>query len=280
MSRTTARRPSRRRASQAPAGQWWWGDFDIPLGQSGHWHIGPLDLWLTHLAGEWRIGHRLGEEPLANDVRLEIPLAGPVPDTDVIWQRFGFRSEPDRVTVRPALADRPVVVKPDMPLALPGGEALTLYMSSPVWIQLWHAEDAARPLLELPSWRLSDTWFGPSTRTGELCYGSRSRARLQLGEVEVLWARAITAVTIVNRRHDSRPLNAVKLPIPWLGLHVDNRGRFWTEVVEVEIPAEGGTEVRRTERPPAEAGDAFLIAEPRQAEDRGRLIRTFEALLA
>ena len=33
----------------------WWGEFDVPHGSIGRWRIGPTDLWIQRLRGEWRL---------------------------------------------------------------------------------------------------------------------------------------------------------------------------------------------------------------------------------
>ena len=49
----------------------------------------------------------------------------------------------------PTLADRPIIVKPKMPLAIEAGEEVILYLSTPVWIRIKVA-DAKKPLREFP----------------------------------------------------------------------------------------------------------------------------------
>jgi hypothetical protein len=100
-----------------------------------------------------------------------------------VIERFVFNQQPEaRCACRPMLADRPVVVRARQSVFIPPGEEAMLYLSTPVWVSIDLGEPA-RALREIPVLRLSDTWFGPSTREGELCYAARTHARNHLDQV-------------------------------------------------------------------------------------------------
>jgi hypothetical protein len=132
---------------------------------------------------------------------------------------------------------------------------------------------------ELPSLRPSETWFGPSTTEGELCYATRTAGRLHLETLPVLRYRAITRILIRNRAHDALLVERIQLPVQYLSLFQAPNDLLWTQAVTLERGRDGGLAGLHIEdRPPAEAEGAVLIREPRQASRTGLLGRTFSTL--
>ena len=56
--------------------------------------------------------------------------------------RFSFRETAKLLRVPPALANRPAVVKPDLPFFITAGEAITLFVSAPVCVRVFIGNDA------------------------------------------------------------------------------------------------------------------------------------------
>jgi len=50
----------------------------------------------------------------------------------------------------------------EQPLGVPPGEQASVYVSSPLWVRI-ETGKPAKLLCELPTFRPSDTWFGPNT---------------------------------------------------------------------------------------------------------------------
>jgi hypothetical protein len=190
-------------------------------------------------------------------------------------KRFGFRKASGQLELRPALADRPVVVNPEIPFALPAGEETSLYVSVSLWLQI-HTGNPASLLLEEPVFRPSDTWFGPSTMEGELCYAGRTGARLNLENLTVRPQRAICAVRIRNRAATLLPLQRLKLPAPNLSLFTSAEGHLWTEALTLDRDQDGElASLRLGKGPPREARDPVHVNGPRARIERGLLVRTF-----
>ncbi|HMB92032.1 MAG TPA: hypothetical protein VKP65_14350, partial [Rhodothermales bacterium] len=112
----------------------WWGDFTFAEEQAGCWHVGPSTLWIYRFPREWRVVHVEKGEVLseASTVRLPVPedemkpsLVDVEPEATV--RRFGFKQTDERLSVLPALADRPVVVRPESPLYVSPDEATALF---------------------------------------------------------------------------------------------------------------------------------------------------------
>ena len=176
----------------------WWGDAEARPEELNHWRVGPLDLWAQSRPHEWRLAHREQSDPLAPGIETMHAWPDPTPPDAASTHRFAMKSAGAKLRLEPATADRPVVIRPDLPLHVPAGQEVTLYVSSPLWMRVY-AGDHPQPLLDLPIARPSDTWFGPNTVTGEICFAGRTLAKLVLDEVDAPPSRALMAVRISNR---------------------------------------------------------------------------------
>lgn len=256
----------------------WWGKYSIPMDRVAYWRIGPLEIWISRTEREWRIGTRghgdVTDSALVVNRTEDIDLPS---DQDVEWQRFGFRNAPEAIELIPALAPRPLVVRPETAFTLPPKEEATLYMSSPLWIQFKFGRSASQAF-EKHIFRPSDTWFGPSTLVGELCYASRTRARLRLDELDVLPHRAHSALHIRNRATSELKIDRLKLAMPNLSVFAA-AGRLWTEAVTLNRQADGDfAELQLAKEPPAEVHPVKLLNGPRSKPEKGLLIRAFGGL--
>lgn len=259
--------------------QWWWGEFALARGERGLWQVGPLRVLLERLAGEWRAAYSHGDDPLQNRLDLTVPTS---PEESLPGEaervRFGFAREPETLTVEPALADRPVVVRPDLPFMLEPGERVRLFVGTPVWFRLATPPPRGNRLLEIPTFRPSDTWFGPSNIEGELCYAGRTMARMHLSEMELKYNRAVITVDITNAGSESLSVERFSLPVPYLSLYIDDRGWFWTDRVHVRrFSGVQPTEVRIGNGPPPEAQQPSRLTMAR-ITDGNLLVRAFRAL--
>ena len=252
----------------------WWGS--VPRGTASSWSgaLGPLQLWLASGDGEHTLAWRQGADPLEGG---RTDGGSGEPDEDC--ERARFVTEQPRLVLTPALADRPVVVRPELPLHLAPGEAATLLVSTSVWVQVV-VGDPAQLLMELPSYRPSDTWFGPSPRVGELCYASRTRARLEAKASTATFARARSALTIENRGGEVLLVERISLPVPRLALYEASDGMLWTEALSVvrdEAAAVAEVTIRRG--PPTQQPSARRVAEPRNPDSRNVFARAVSSLL-
>lgn len=141
--------------------------------------------------------------------------------------------------------------------------------------------DGGRTVLrELPSLRLSDTWFGSTTREGELAYALRSSARTRLDEMPLRSHRILTPVVLENRASDALLLERLNLPVPFLSVFEEEARGLWTECVHMLRTEEGDTarlDVRRG--PPEETSGAVKRSGPRRTHETGHLFRAFGSLL-
>lgn len=258
----------------------WWGQWELTDGRRGLWQIGPLDLWLARFTNELRLLAGAKRDYLDPASRVRVPARRRLPDPESMEVHQRFVGIENGVRIAPALADRPVVSRPESPLRVPAGARATLYVGSPVWVQV-HEVSGDTLLHEMPVYRLTDTWIGASTLEGELAYSSRTHGRLDWRLFPVTRHRVVTPVHIDNRGTDTLTLEKLTLPIPRLSLYLDANGALlWTQPVQLERADKSGlADVRLEDGPPAEAGEAATeLAPPRRAGERRFASRAFSAL--
>lgn len=256
----------------------WWRAGRYEIGQGVCFHIGPLGLWARRLAKEWRVAVMVGDDPLASGFEIT-PSTSEAPPEPFNLRRYGFHTSPDLIRLRPLLADRSLVVGPEEPFYLPPGEETTVYVSMPVWVVV-EVGGPHTPLLETPSHRLSDTWFGATTRDGELCYALRTSARLSLDSLPIRPHRAIAVTRIHNRATTVLEVDRFTLPAPYMSLFVDGSGTLWTEPVDLVREHDGThADVRLARGAPAEAAATTRLGGPRREGGSNLLQRAFGGLI-
>lgn len=256
----------------------WWGNYSFNTGESAQWEIGSLRIAVQRLPHEWLVAH----EPIES-VEEQGNWQFAYGDQDLNEGefarvlRFVFKTTTEQLTILPALADRSVVSRPYTAFTVPAEENVTIYVSTPLWFTL--STGLPKKMFEFPIQRPSDTWFGSSTREGEICYASRTYARLNLQNLTVYPYRAITQVLIHNNSVTPLLIERLNLPVPYLSLFYSQEKILWTEsVAMVQTQGTSPAEFNIEKEPPPTATGAKLIAAPRQDPQKGMLIKTFSAL--
>ena len=255
--------------------QLWWGNRTLHEGAVGFWHIGPLRLWIENLAYEWRVHSLQGDNPLDDSLEVYLPTDLRAP-AEAAVTRFSFSDPGTNISLTPRLADRAIVVKPEVPFYVPSGGEATLYVTTPLWVELSIRRGAH--LGELPSFRPSDTWFGATTLVGELCYASRTVGRLTLEGLQPWPHRAITPVRVRNRAETPLLLEKVKLPVQYLSVHASSNAFLWTEQVTLERQEDGDLADLQVGKLPRQVGRADKLSSPRQHAEKNLVVRAFSKL--
>src|SRR5690606_20923931 len=158
--------------SRTTVSAYWWGEFDFKPYSRRWWRLGSLTRWGTRMTNEWQVGHRWSADPFDETIELREGVELP---RDVEPRRYLFSSGGRTLRLLPRVADRPFVTRPEMPVIIPANEQATLYMASPLWVEL-AAGDPLKVFAAISVWRASSTWFGEDTIEGTMWYASRTRA--------------------------------------------------------------------------------------------------------
>jgi len=253
----------------------WWQPIEVAEGQRLEAVIGTLALDVAHVRDEWILLSRsLAEEEAPAQARFELGRGRPDKD----GERYVFAGDSPLLHLNPLLADRSVVIRPRQAVALLSGQSTTLYLSTPIWLRI-EVGDPPVLLKEIPVLRMSDTWFGPNTREGELCYAGRTHARHHIDDLPRRPHRAITPLHIENKASTPLSLEKFSLPVPMLSLFGGADGSLWTQRLTLTREDQSDlAAVRIDPRPPEYADKPQILAPPRQDAGRSGLVRAFSLL--
>jgi len=128
-------------------------------------------------------------------------------------------------------------------------------------------------MCEIPSVRLSDTWFG-TPANGDLCYAldstlERSSADLDIG------LRAVCSLILRNSAKEDLKFERIAVHVEHLKLFSAD-DRFWTN--EITVAFRGTEEVSNVTygtTPPSTVSGACRVSGPRQSFDRSLIKRSF-----
>lgn len=251
--------------------------------EARHWRLGGLDLFVRRMVDGWLVQSLVGH----SEAEVERPdvLAAPID-----WQPENSAAEVIRyytgsgrgdagsgvLRLTPLLPDRPVVARPKEPFAIAPGRSVTLFVGVPLWLELVTGDEAH--LVAHPSARLADTWFGPSTLSGELCYASLTSCRTAVEEMLPSSWRAVTPLVLENQGTDVWSLDRVALPVPLLPLFRAPDGRYWTSELSALRERSGEVEAVRAGHRAPEGIRGPAVAEPRQSDRSSWLGRFYGKL--
>jgi hypothetical protein len=254
----------------------WWGAFNLEENQSRFWEIGPLQLGVQRQKHEWRIASNSLAD--ADKTRLSIATEECPAFKKVEFRRYIFQRTTNQITLRPILADRSQVSHAETPFYLSPDQHVTIYVSSPLWVRI--ETGATNAILDdIPSLRQSDTWHGPNTREGELCYASQTFCRTDIDDLPLRPNRILTPVKIINHDKHSLLIEQLSIPLPYLSVFVDATGAFWTEEIVLRNEAHHGHVIKQGKGAPRIAEDATLISAPRMTLKPHNFINLFYSLL-
>jgi len=253
----------------------WWGEFDLPNEQWCLWEIGPMALYVKRSLAELHLAWLQGDDPLEQRADW-LQQVDEKPNLDGYEQsRFVFEQSSHRFNLGLRLADRSIIVRPEVPLCVPAGESTTLFVSTALWVC---PSMQASTLLELPLYRSSDTWFGQNTISGELCYMTKSRARTEYTDSINYSHRAITEIKIRNSSDKTVRIDRIRVPVKNLALYEDSSGRFQTDTLLLSVFSnEKDTKMEILELK-QQLDDLALVASPRLPIESGIIHQTFAKL--
>ena len=215
----------------------WWGRFPMGSGHVGRWRIGPLTLFVQRLQGEWRLARLAVDVEVMPDAGLEaLP-----PGLEVL--RFGMDRAGAELVLRPALADRPMVSRPELLLEVPAGHERVLFVSERRFPR--HAEAPRTNRRQEPSRRSHHSGPRPGT-AADLPSWPLRRPQLPDGGR----GRADEPPTLAGANPDIRPPARTARPGPWAGRTPRSRASSEAFNSPVDRAASRRTKRSKTARSP------------------------------
>lgn len=252
----------------------WWGTFRVEAGQSRFWRIGNVVICVDRVTNEWHIAScPVGKITDLPDSDQDEANNFTIPFEKLNFKTFTFHTQAE-IELTPILANRPLASKLERPLYIPGGEDILLYVSSPVWVRV-QTGNAKIILDEIATFVLSDTWFGPNTREGELCYAGHTHCSPHLKDVPSGPDRIISPMLIKNHAKKPLKLENISVPLPYLSVYSDVDNFLWTEQLYVFHEEDSGPEVEVAKGPPKALEEICLLTQARKDITTSSSIKRF-----
>jgi hypothetical protein len=246
-----------------------WGNVPITTGECLEWKLPGVGFCVNAQIDEWHLVVDRGNS--ATRPAIARKRAGLI-DGEV--RRFVTVKE-DELSLVPMLPDKPVVIRPDGPIALLPGRRATFSFTVPLWIGFCTGKRAGDTVFyEEPSVLLSYTWFG-DIAAGELCYALDTYLRRDPPQ-EVGMLEALCVIRVVNGSLE-------KLDFTRLCVHVENltiyRFQDSLQTNEIHVVYKGPEQSSQiTISSEAPERDAQLIRTPRMPESHNIIRKSFDVL--
>lgn len=224
---------------------------------------------------------RRGSDLLLVERRVESGTPDLSPDTRGLWEkdyrRYAFEKGAGKLVLRPRIPDRPLVVRPRLPLVLAPGAHVFFYISFPVDAELRVANgDKVVTLERVRSEILSDTWFGEPI-AGSYCYALKSRARRDRGEVGNRPAnRAICTLAMFNSSEAPLKCDKFCVRLSFCPLWLDPDCGLWASPIRITYQGkEQLSQIDYDSSPPPDISKPIMVTEADEQPQKGVLRRTF-----
>jgi hypothetical protein len=254
----------------------WWGNFEIPENVCCAWKISLLRFYINRSKSEWNFSWHQDEYPSEPAARIDLTGAYKPESEETEQARFIHTAVDAHFDLGLALADRPIVARPETFIFVPPGQQATLYVSSGLWLQ---PKLNGHVLMDVPVYRPSDTWFGENTREGEMCYFSRTRARTEAIEPVISPHRVVTPITVINRGTKSVKIERIRVPVVNLSLYTNEKNEFVSNSLSMVLNENSKETTMEIIPIGRQSGEFQLISTPRVEADNGLLNQTIAKFL-
>lgn len=246
-----------------------WSPMKVEFDETLQIQLGSLDLWIHRGEHEWHIASECQPDQQS---RISVSRINEMPEAD--WTRWVINESVDEVVLHPQMPDRPLIVRPEMPIGLLPNQSVQFYIGVPVWIGVSLGSRFGK-IVEIPSLTLSNSWFGPTTE-GELCYAMRTTAKLRQEDLQLHPHRVVVPFEIRNASGETLDFTRLCLHTHNLRIY-QGRERMWTNQGRATYRGEDKwSRVVYARGVPPFDEPARLIGKAREPVDRSAILRTFD----
>lgn len=239
-----------------------WEPHRIEHGECLEAQVGPLHLWLRKSGDEIHIATERRKDTESLTRISAFQAVTELKRTRLDWGRWVCGEECNKVALTPVTPDRPVVVRPELPVKIPPEGKALFFVSVPIWVRITAGNGKSSKLCEKPSVDLSNIWFG-DPMSGDLCYSLRSRARREIADKQVQPHRAVCPVTIRNASAEQVNVERFCVHVAHLGVY-PGTSRLWTNGVKIGFKGEAeASQLEYSEKPPAYEKVGKVLSQPR-----------------
>lgn len=194
----------------------------------------------------------------------------------VTWARFAYPDATEEVTIKPVFPNLPVIISSEYSLRIASGSKIQIFTRIPVWVQISLGKSNYM-LTEIPSAKLSRTWFGNPIE-GELCWWQSTRARRNLDEVEASPFLINCPILIDNKTHADLNFEKFCYRVDRLSIF-DVDGNLWADETLIEYHGEEqNSDVSMSGKLPSGMNKGILVTPPKNPISKSFATRTFKKL--
>ena len=227
----------------------WAAGHNLELNKLHHAQIGPLTLWLMLQYDEILIATERLENESAENENTSFSSVEGGEQAGLDWKRWVVGNNSSQIVFLPVMPDRPVVVRPDVPVKIPKDKEALFFVSIPAWIKISVGRPNQIPLCEEPSIIRSNIWFG-DLMSGELCYSLRTQARRHISDIEPKPHRVACPVRIRNTTESQFDVERFCVHVEYLKIYKGTT-RLWTNEVLISYQGEDNpSRIEYMQQPP------------------------------
>lgn len=248
-----------------------WGTFKLATdGSIRHLSAGDLNIWMQRKDDEIWIGHEY-QHP---NGKMDASDSNP-PD-ELEWGRWAPRDINDSVKIMPVFPDLPLVINNDYPLRVTPNGSIDIFTRIPVWLRICMGTHDSI-LTELPTVKLSRTWFG-TPMEGELCYWSTTKARRSLEHVEAKSYLVNCPIQLSNKTQEELSFEKFCFRVERLKIFLHSN-ELWADETRITYQGEEQhSEINMSGRLPKGMKNGKLLSAPRKPIQRSLATRTFRKI--
>ena len=244
-----------------------WGNRSLTEGRLQHVTVGELHVWLKYQNEEVWITHAYNDE-----IRRKGNLDKPPKDTE--WSRWAHKNSSAEVSILPAFPDKPLVVHSEYSLKISPETEVQIYTRIPIWIRISFNHNKYQ-LIELPTVKLSRTWFGTPIE-GELCYHAKTKARRDLSHVDKKPYLVSCPIKIINKSSEELTFSNFCFRVERLSMFY-HEDELWSDETQIIYQGEDlHSEVIMTGKLHKNITKKQLLTKPRKQIHKSLATRTFK----
>ncbi|HKK45274.1 MAG TPA: DUF432 domain-containing protein [Balneolaceae bacterium] len=246
-----------------------WGDRSLQDGKTQHFSVGDLHVWLRFRDEEIWIAHGYKGELKGN-------IKEDQPPKKVEWVRWANKTISADLRIQPVFPDLPLVVNSEYSLMVSPDTQIQIYTRIPIWIRVSLAKNNYK-LTELPTIKLSRTWFGTPTE-GELCYYATTKARRDLSRADKKQHAVTCPILVNNKSPEELNFEHFCFRVERLSIYEYN-DEFWADETRIVYHGEDlNSDVIMTGKLPEGIQKKQMVAIPRKEIKKSLATRTFKRL--
>ncbi|MBT8042711.1 MAG: DUF432 domain-containing protein [Pontiella sp.] len=235
--------------------------------------LGPLRVWIHRGQQEWHIAHET--EP-GYDERCSVSVSNAPFCAERDWTRWILDDQVQRIQLKPQLPDRPLIVRPEMPMCLMPKQSVQFFIGIPVWLSITFGTKHGQAI-EIPSMTLSNSWFGPFTE-GELCYSMKTTAKLHQQDLLPCAHRVVFPLEVRNASQEKLNFERFCLRPQYLNIF-QGKTRLWTSKGRVSYRGEDNwSRIVYAANAPEFDEAGHMLGKAREVMQHGSLLKTFDTL--